>query len=640
MCKSKVWERISRSTLASLAMLVVLLFCGLAHAQTGDLQRLSITPVDSPDAGIPVFRDHPDKAAIIIESSLTNLVFESNMGGIVDQRSESARGRYILIIEPFTQILQVNAPGFITGRFRVAAPQARDVLYYEIEPEEVVPELVPAIFNVTPADARLFIDDQITEINQTVQLPPGPKQVRLEREGYRVLEDVITVSMDNVLFTYQMEQIDIVLVQIRTNVPGAAVLIDGSERGGTDSSGGLDFFLYPGSYALSVSHSGYLPQSRTLEVSEDGETRVRVDLVRNIGTLSLQISPSDATVQLNRQDYSGRSRIELSPGRYRLEVEKQGYEPHSETIDIGLNEQTSRTVNLQAHTGSLQFTVSPTNASVSLRDGSGRTVERWEGSRLMRGLRVGQYTLILEASGYQRGEQRVTINKDQTVPVNVVLEPAVAEERTAPVTRPAAAAQGRDNSTRVVEVRNPRTGQVWMDRNLGASRAATSSTDSQAYGDLYQWGRGADGHQRRNSQTTSTLSRSDQPGHGSFITSSRDDNWDWRRPQNNNLWQGVNGVNNPCPAGYRLPTDAEWEAERRSWGSNNASGAFGSPLKLPMAGSRGASSGSLFSVGSRGLYWASTVSGSNARVLNFRSSSARMTSDGRAGGGSVRCLKD
>ena len=48
-------------------------------------------------------------------------------------------------------------------------------------------------------------------------------------------------------------------------------------------------------------------------------------------------------------------------------------------------------------------------------------------------------------------------------------------------------------------------GRVWMDRNLGASQVATSSTDTNSYGDLYQWGRGADGHQLRISNTTSTF---------------------------------------------------------------------------------------------------------------------------------------
>ncbi len=39
--------------------------------------------------------------------------------------------------------------------------------------------------------------------------------------------------------------------------------------------------------------------------------------------------------------------------------------------------------------------------------------------------------------------------------------------------------------TEVVDVMNPLTGETWMDRNLGASQAATISTDSDAYGDLY-----------------------------------------------------------------------------------------------------------------------------------------------------------
>ena len=197
----------------------------------------------------------------------------------------------------------------------------------------------------------------------------------------------------------------------------------------------------------------------------------------------------------------------------------------------------------------------------------------------------------------------------------------------------------RDTDTEVVDVTNPVTGRVWMDRNLGATRAATSFTDSLAYGDLYQWGRPADGHQLRNSPTTFTLSGSDQPEHGDYIPVA-DDPWDWRSPQNNDLWQGVNGINNPCPTGYRLPTDAEWFDEKNSWNSNNAAGAFASPLKLPVAGARRSGSGSPFEVDTGGLYLSSTVLGSLVWRLGFDSSNAVIVSARRAGGYSVRCIKD
>ncbi len=90
-----------------------------------------------------------------------------------------------------------------------------------------------------------------------------------------------------------------------------------------------------------------------------------------------------------------------------------------------------------------------------------------------------------------------------------------------------------------------KTGRVWMDRNLGANKVATSMTDTEAYGDLYQWGRLTDGHEKRNSGTTTTLSNSDTPGHGDFITNNSESPYspfDWRSPQNNNLWQGVSGI--------------------------------------------------------------------------------------------------
>jgi uncharacterized protein (TIGR02145 family) len=199
----------------------------------------------------------------------------------------------------------------------------------------------------------------------------------------------------------------------------------------------------------------------------------------------------------------------------------------------------------------------------------------------------------------------------------------------------------RDNTTAVVDVTNPATGKTWMDRNLGASRAATSSTDAEAYGDLYQWGRAADGHEKRNSATTRTLSNSDTPGHGSFILGSPGTRYDWRNPQNDNLWQGVNGINNPCPNGYRLPTRAELEAELASWSSENAAGAFNSPLKLPVAGYRTDQTGSLSYVGSDGLYWSSTIVTTYSSYLYFVSSTAGAHAFAqRAYCYSVRCIKD
>jgi uncharacterized protein (TIGR02145 family) len=203
-----------------------------------------------------------------------------------------------------------------------------------------------------------------------------------------------------------------------------------------------------------------------------------------------------------------------------------------------------------------------------------------------------------------------------------------------------AACNDTGGNDQFLDVTNHITGKTWLDRNLGANRVATSSNDTQAYGYLFQWGRAADGHQSRTSPVTFFLSSSNTPGHGSFIAPP-DIPYDWRSPQNTNLWQGVTGVNNPCPSGYRIPTDAELNAERQSWSSNNSSGAFGSPLKLPAAGFRnGAMGGAIEITGSSGFYWSGTIDGTRSRSLHFFNTNANIYGYYRADGNSVRCIKN
>jgi uncharacterized protein (TIGR02145 family) len=197
---------------------------------------------------------------------------------------------------------------------------------------------------------------------------------------------------------------------------------------------------------------------------------------------------------------------------------------------------------------------------------------------------------------------------------------------------------GPSGPTPVVEVIGA-GGRIWMDRNLGATQRATSATDANSYGDLYQWGRGADGHQLRNSATTTILSGSNQPGNGNFILVPTLPG-DWRNPKNDNLWQGINGINNPCPRGFRIPTIAEWEEESSKWSTQSAEGAYDSPLRLPRTGWRHSETNTLSEIGSHGVYWSSTLSSEFSRSMNIRTNFKSVGGSRRAHGFAVRCIKD
>lgn len=187
-------------------------------------------------------------------------------------------------------------------------------------------------------------------------------------------------------------------------------------------------------------------------------------------------------------------------------------------------------------------------------------------------------------------------------------------------------------------------GECWMDRNLGADSVAGAMGDKSSYGDLFQWGRCADGHQDRESATiTGSVSTyacsAGNDWDGQFVIVGLFYPSDWINSQNDDLWkEDGTGINNPCPDGWRVPTEAEWDSASNNW--SNRSDAYSSPLKLPSAGNRTEVDSSLASVGSRGVYWSSTVDDKYAKVLRFDSDEVYVDSYGRARGLSIRCLKE
>ena len=110
-------------------------------------------------------------------------------------------------------------------------------------------------------------------------------------------------------------------------------------------------------------------------------------------------------------------------------------------------------------------------------------------------------------------------------------------------------------------------------------------------------------------------------------------------------------ANDPCPPGWRVPTQAEFtnlQNQPNTWTQRNGIdgrifGTAPNEIFLPAAGRRISSSGARGNIGTVGFYWHSTpVSGypRHARILRFNNATSSIMSTLRADGLSIRCVAE
>ncbi|VVH51101.1 hypothetical protein BPUTSESOX_1716, partial [uncultured Gammaproteobacteria bacterium] len=200
-------------------------------------------------------------------------------------------------------------------------------------------------------------------------------------------------------------------------------------------------------------------------------------------------------------------------------------------------------------------------------------------------------------------------------------------------------------------VTSPKTGRVWLDRNLGATKVADSGTDSAAYGDYYQWGRAKDGHSSSTSSGTQTQSSGIVSGQGHFIYG-----WaDWTTADSSGALRiaawADGGKNDICPAGFSVPTEAELKKELKKANSAvySVSDAASSFLRIPAAGFRDSSASSAFKNKDAdvALWVRNTTTGQQGRSRKFSIIKKQGVTAGltigdaqRTLGLSVRCVRD
>ncbi len=204
------------------------------------------------------------------------------------------------------------------------------------------------------------------------------------------------------------------------------------------------------------------------------------------------------------------------------------------------------------------------------------------------------------------------------------------------------------------------TGEEWMASNLGTNynkvghphfnpdAIPKSIIDIDAFGSNYQWGRYSDGHELidwisdsdTSNQSVNGFSKDkfngDTPDHNKMITQQQ-----WQVKQNDELWQGESGLNNPCSVGFRIPLQKEFANESVAYNIQNINDAFQSPFKIVAPGARKYLDGTFENIpGEQAVYWTSSKpqpNSLNSDDYHFEDK-VREHSTSRGFGFSVRCI--
>nr|MDD3720676.1 hypothetical protein [Candidatus Gracilibacteria bacterium] len=201
-------------------------------------------------------------------------------------------------------------------------------------------------------------------------------------------------------------------------------------------------------------------------------------------------------------------------------------------------------------------------------------------------------------------------------------------------------------------------GYIIQPCNLGTNVIGTSGS---SFGNYYQWGRnkgfpyGDTSHQATQINGTIGLNAATDtygfvwdgalPGQA-WPTTAIDNNWGGSTTSTTLTYWDVSEANKilmqgPCSNGYHVPTQKELNQVVIAWGGGSNGINLSNSLKLPIAGNRLASDGSMEGPFILGRYWMSSRSGGWGFFLNFTSSAVEPSNtSSSARGNTIRCFKN
>ena len=267
--------------------------------------------------------------------------------------------------------------------------------------------------NSNPSGADVYIDNQYKgQSPVSISLNPGTYNLKLQKAGYETYNEQFNLSTTltkNINLTPMVKNYDI---SFSSNPSGAKIYINNQYKGTTPKS----LTLEEGNYTARLSMNGYEDYTENINLDRNISRNITLTPIQQNYNLSVSSNPSGASIYLNNSYYGQTPMtVSLIEGNYNLQLQMNGYDNYTETINLNRNISRNITLTPIQQNYNLSISSNPSNASVYINNSYyGKTPMNIT-------LMENNYSLEIEKSGYVNYTETINLNRD--ISRNITLTP-------------------------------------------------------------------------------------------------------------------------------------------------------------------------------------------------------------------------
>lgn len=280
----------------------------------------------------------------------------------------------------------------------------------------------------SPPNAAIYVDDKSGGIKgftpTLIRIKTGTRKIILEADGYKPLEQFITVKARKTTVRFELEKIpETAKLHFIADpkIGDAMVSVDGENKGPIKD----DLEVSSGRHLIEITKEGYQKWSRWFDLQQAEKRDVDVKLEQDVGDVKVVAQPSvkDAFVYINDENkgaapWAGK----LPPGRYKIDIKAPGFTAMPQTVLIESGQKAEVTLQMiddteKDKTGKLSVASEPAaEGALVFIDDVNKGPSPWSGI-----VSSGHHKIEVKAPDYACGPETIFVKGNQQNAVTIKL---------------------------------------------------------------------------------------------------------------------------------------------------------------------------------------------------------------------------